>query len=347
MQAHLRRDTAGRPMGGLLSISGAGSCPEPVFYTLQRLTDGKYLTADALWRSGKSQLRGEVHSRTEDALVLSLGRDILSELDEKTDYRMSLGSGPSFPLTLEQDLLRPDGDADAPVVTGAESGREESGGRRLPGWLGGLAWGLAVAAGALLLLHVSQPGPVQLVSKPVSSAESGQTVVLVTAGESGTKKARAKVRQEEPAKPAAGAHRAAGRDGEAAGGQGGEEAWARKLHRSFQSSQAPASSVGQARRFLGPDADPRERDEAFLLLQDAAEKGNTEAMYLLAQLYDPLSSVPHDGVSADPLLAREWYRRAEASGVRHAGLAARALESYLEQLALQGDDEAQRALRSW
>ena len=116
------------------------------------------------------------------------------------------------------------------------------------------------------------------------------------------------------------------------------------LQSSFVSSDL---NVLLAKRVRVEGALQEETDTAFELLQDAANDGNTEAMYMLAQYYDPLSPLPHGSVEQDPCLAREWYMRASEGGLAKASLACDKLKKYIESKAAEGDKKAQNILCYW
>lgn len=109
----------------------------------------------------------------------------------------------------------------------------------------------------------------------------------------------------------------------------------------------PAASLALAKPLRTPEAGPEESDAAFLLLEDAAQKGNAEAMWLVGQFYDPVASLPRGSIPVDMALARQWYEKARASGVSQADAALKALRGHVEALAAKGDMEAKMLLQSW
>ena len=68
----------------------------------------------------------------------------------------------------------------------------------------------------------------------------------------------------------------------------------------------PATSLELARPLRTPQAGNDESDAAFLLLEDAAQKGNAEAMFLVGQFYDPQSDLPRGSIPADMSQAKHW-----------------------------------------
>jgi TPR repeat protein len=71
------------------------------------------------------------------------------------------------------------------------------------------------------------------------------------------------------------------------------------------SAEHPAALLALARAARNGDAEPRDPQRAFELLQRASRAGNAQAMYLLAQTY-----AEGEGTPADPALARHWLEQA-------------------------------------
>ena len=109
----------------------------------------------------------------------------------------------------------------------------------------------------------------------------------------------------------------------------------------------PAASLALAKPLRTPEASPEESDAAFLLLEDAAQKGNAEAMWLVGQFYDPAASLPRGSIPVDMALARQWYEKAKTAGVSQADAALKALRGHVEAQAAKGDMEARLLLQSW
>lgn len=109
----------------------------------------------------------------------------------------------------------------------------------------------------------------------------------------------------------------------------------------------PAAGLALAKPLRTPDAGPEESDAAFLLLEDAAQKGNAEAMWLVGQFYDPVATLPRGSIPVDMSLARQWYEKAKAAGVAQADAALKALRAHVEAEAGKGDMEAKMLLQNW
>lgn len=100
---------------------------------------------------------------------------------------------------------------------------------------------------------------------------------------------------------------------------------------------------------------------AFLVFRRAAETGNAPAQLELATFYDPLSTPPKAGFTADGARAADWYERAALAGSAEAqrklglllakgggGLAADPAKArnWLQQAAAQNDADAKKALET-
>ena len=109
----------------------------------------------------------------------------------------------------------------------------------------------------------------------------------------------------------------------------------------------PATSLELARPLRTPQAGNDESDAAFLLLEDAAQKGNAEAMFLVGQFYDPQSKLPRGSIPADMSQAKHWYETAKNKGYAEADKALAALRRHVEGEAAKGNAEASLLLREW
>ena len=106
----------------------------------------------------------------------------------------------------------------------------------------------------------------------------------------------------------------------------------------------PAKSLELAAPMRTENADESSSDGAFLLIEDAAQKGEARAMYLLGQFYDPANTLPKGTIQPDAGLAIDWYRKAQSAGIPEAADALSALKTHLEGRAAAGDAEAARLL---
>lgn len=105
----------------------------------------------------------------------------------------------------------------------------------------------------------------------------------------------------------------------------------------------PEQSLALGKELLG---EPDGSDAAFLLVEDAAEKGNSEAMLLTGGFYDPADESPSGSIITDPAQALAWYKKAKDAG--NAGAEARiaALRQWAEAEAAKGNADAKALLGS-
>lgn len=109
----------------------------------------------------------------------------------------------------------------------------------------------------------------------------------------------------------------------------------------------PGTSLDLARPLRTPTASADDSDAAFLLLEDAAQKGHAEAMFRVGQFYDPQCGLPRGSIPADMTQAKHWYENAKNKGWQEADAALAALRRHVEAKAAQGDAEAIMLLRNW
>lgn len=514
MQAYIRLDERRGRDHGLIVVTQADFVSDPVFFSLQRFSDGKYLASDSLWRSTKENLRACEYHWVNGTMTLVIGPDVVHELEPGTNYRLSVNGSPSIPVTLSRDVLRllaqraaqrasfaggrddladgyvagaaalgagvpsaagrsPDHEeTDTRAPRGARSGRRSSSWLRVP-LLAGATCLVAAGIGYTFWKWGDHNGPLELTPQSVlysgdvttvplegSGLDAGLGTALDAnlqgtpisvpalstaktdaypgadteshAGAQGTASATSSASAaassehmrgdgaeqalsglpdfgtpaqspteeyasdsvpdfgaESPQGPAASSaqveagsaatpgaatdrNHLAGRMsawlGSAAKGHpfhppvnvgdegtvsvvpavNGDESFATMVHDYLQSGGAtPAVNVALAKKVRVASASDSDSDTAFMLLRDAAESGNTEAMYMVAQFYDPLCPLPRGHVPVSPAQAAAWYKRAAAGGLLHAFASSDALHAHLRQQAEQGDREAIKALRDW
>lgn len=109
----------------------------------------------------------------------------------------------------------------------------------------------------------------------------------------------------------------------------------------------PEISLSLAKPMRKDDAGAEESDAAFLLLEDAAQKGTAEAMLLVGQFYDPLCPLPRGSIPVDMSQAKHWYDQAAQKGLAEAVKALDALHAHVRDKAARGDSEAQTLLNNW
>ena len=109
----------------------------------------------------------------------------------------------------------------------------------------------------------------------------------------------------------------------------------------------PDVSLAMAKPLRKAEATPEETDAAFLLLEDAAQKGDAESMFLVGQFYDPASTLPRGSIPADLTQAKRWYDQAVQKGRPQAKAALDKLKEYARGLEAKGDAEARSLLQNW
>jgi hypothetical protein len=87
-------------------------------------------------------------------------------------------------------------------------------------------------------------------------------------------------------------------------------------------------------------------DGAFLLLEDAAQKGSPEGMLGLARFYDPADTTPKGSIRPDPTQAYDWYNKAKDKGQGAADDALKALRAWTEA-EKDKNPQAKNLLENW
>ena len=104
----------------------------------------------------------------------------------------------------------------------------------------------------------------------------------------------------------------------------------------------PAQAVELAKIMRTPEG----ADGAFLLLEDAAQKGSPEGMLGLARFYDPADAEPKGSIRPDPAQAYDWYSKAKDKGQGAADDKLQALRAWAETEKGR-DPQAKNLLDSW
>lgn len=342
MRATITADPSRGPGYGIIEIHDAGNVIDPVF-VLRRGSDGKTLSGGG-WQESESALTPDAWDNDGGSLRLSVGPAVVDEMDNLDAYRLSLPGAGVCVLVL-RDLVYshisggqgvgvyapPAPEAEAPVETVTEPEPvaeeetppepvlpsvvgepplempEERKGKK--GGKGGLL------AGALLLLLLiggavwwfALRAPEKPPLPPAPAADQNRTVPAASAEKSPLAAAREQLR------------------GEA----------------------RPEMSLALAKPMRKDGAGAEESDAAFLLLEDAAQKGNAEAMLLVGQFYDPLSPLPRGSIPVDMSQAKHWYEQAAQKGRTEAAKALDALRAHARDEAAKGNTEAQNLLQNW
>lgn len=387
MKATITRDLDKGQGYGIIVITGAPAIPGVPAYSIQNSSAQEYLTQDGKWVSSKELITPERYGQLNGILSIAITPEILGQLDSLEAYRMTLGeSGEPFSLLLPDVLPSgciarvPDTDSTPPVPpvppaaetqpvaepatmepepvaeppltapqpqkeTQPEEPKPQSRSRQplviaivvlLVAIAGGLLWYL----GQKSQTPEPQPGPAAALPEETPKTESG-----ALPAEPGDEPVPAQQDAEAQAQPE----------------PQPEEAQSTTETRPVQQ---PRPFLAQAKQYLGGSADPEESvrmakpyrtptatapeaDGAFLLIEDAAQHDHAEAMFLLAQFYDPLNTLARGTIEPDAEQARNWYRKAANEGVPGAGEALQALHDDLQKKADAGDSSAATLLKNW
>lgn len=344
MRATLTANPTHGPGYGLIEVSGVGHMSDPVFVIYR--SDGKSLSGGG-WQESESTLRPETWENEDGNLRMAVGPAIVNEMDNLESYRISLPGIGLCPL-LVQNLVYshmgggqgigsyaplPDSSPIQPQASpepGPEPEPEPS----------------------------PDPGPVEAPptqveepwqSLPESRAKKqGKTallvgllvVLLLAAGALWWFVLRT---PHAPPLPTPLPQPAENTSQNTPSGRS-PLALAREQ---LRGEARPEVSLALAKPLRKTDATPEESDAAFLLLEDAAQKGNAEAMLLVAQFYDPVNVLPRGSLPVDISQARRWYDAALAKGRSEARAALDNLRAHVQTAADKGDAEARRLLQSW
>ena len=116
----------------------------------------------------------------------------------------------------------------------------------------------------------------------------------------------------------------------------------------LQGGAASDALLNTARPMRSAEASEESSDAAFLLIEQAAQNGdNAEAMYLLAQFYDPNATLPRGTIKPDLVQAHDWYKKARDKGYGDADASLASLKQACEAKANTGDREARALLQRW
>lgn len=341
MRATITADPSRGPGYGIIEIHDAGKVIDPVF-VLRRGSDGKILSSGG-WQESEKALTPDAWDNDGGSLRLAVGPAVVDEMDTLDAYRLSL-PGVGVCVLVPRDLVYshisggqgvggyapPQKQAEKPVesVTEPEPAAEEEMPLEpdMPSVAASpLEWPEerrekkigtgGLLAGALLLLLLvggavwwfALRTPEKQPLPPAPAVNQGRTPPPASASKSPLAAAREQLR------------------GEA----------------------RPEMSLALAKPLRKRDAGAEESDAAFLLLEDAAQKGHAEAMLLVGQFYDPLSALPRGSIPVDISQAKHWYDQAAQKGQTQAAKALDALRAHVRDKAAQGDAEAQNLLQNW
>ena len=325
MRATITADPSRGPGYGIIEIHDAGNVFAPAF-VLRRGSDGKTLSSGG-WQESETALTPDAWDNDGGSLRLAVGPAVVDEMDNLDAYRISLTGAGACVLVVQN------------LVYSHISGGQGVG------------------------VYAPPTEPLQAVPETEPAVEAPEPEPVVT---------------EPPL-------RMAREPGEGKSGKGGllvglallvlvagvavwwfmlrapEKPPLPSAPTAAQNQTAPAASANQsplaaAREQLRGEARPEmslaragaeESDAAFLLLEDAAQKGNAEAMLLVGQFYDPVSSLPRGSIPVDMGQAKHWYEQARQKGQAEAAKALDALRVHVQTEADKGNAEARSLLQNW
>ena len=363
MRASIMADSGRGPGNGIIEIFDAGSVNDPGF-TLLRASDGKCLGPRG-WQESETLLTPDAWDNDGGSLRLAVGSAVVDEVDNLDAYRISLrgvgscalavkslvyshiagghGMGAATPVApAPQPVPTP---APEPVVESPEpplafeepqqpapqledpltmntQQPEKSGGKGMLVALLVLALVAAGAAAWWFLLREPEKAPLPTPPAQTQNADKPQNT-----DQAQPKPAEAPKQGADAAKPAL-TPLASARE-------------------QLRGQALPDVSLAMAKPLRKADANPEETDAAFLLLEDAAQKGDAEAMFLVGQFYDPASTLPRGSIPADLTQAKRWYDQAAQKAQPQAKAALDKLKEYARGLEAKGDAEARALLQNW
>ena len=361
MRASIMADSGRGPGNGIIEIFDAGSVSDPGF-TLLRASDGKCLGPRG-WQESETLLTPDAWDNDGGSLRLAVGPTVVDEVDNLDAYRISLrgvgscalavkslvyshiagghGMGaatpvapapqpapapepvvesPEPPLAFEEPQ-QPAPQLEDPLTMNTQQ-PEKSGGKGMLVALLVLALVAAGAAAWWFLLREPEKAPL-----PTPPAQSQNADKPQNTDQAQPKPAEAPKQGADATKPAL-TPLASARE-------------------QLRGQALPDVSLAMAKPLRKADATPEETDAAFLLLEDAAQKGDAEAMFLVGQFYDPASTLPRGSIPADLTQAKRWYDQAAQKAQPQAKAALDKLKEYARGLEAKGDAEARSLLQNW
>ena len=365
MRASISADSGRGPGNGVIEIFDAGSVSDPGF-TLLRASDGKCLGPRG-WQESETLLTPDAWDNDGGSLRLAVGPAVVDEVDNLDAYRISLRGVGSCALTVKSLVyshiagghgmgaatpVAPAAPQPAPVVPEPEpivespepplafeepqqpapqqeaplemntQQPEKSGGKGMLVVLLVLALAAAGAAAWWFLLREPEKAPLPTPSAQTQNADKPQN-----SDQAQPKTADAPKQGADAAKPVL-TPLASARE-------------------QLRGQALPDVSLAMAKPLRKAEATPEETDAAFLLLEDAAQKGDAESMFLVGQFYDPASTLPRGSIPADLTQAKRWYDQAVQKGQPQAKAALDKLKEYARGLEAKGDAEARSLLQNW
>lgn len=357
MRASIAVDPVRGPGYGIIEFEGAGDVSSPVF-VLQRASDGKCLSSGG-WQESETAVAPQDWSAADGSLRLNVGPEVVDELDSLDAYRITLPGSGACALSVgkivysnisggqgmaggsrapEAPATRPDPEPDPMPVTPPEEAPAPD----------------------------PEPIPVQH-EPPLQMAESGEPsdsgsgkrmaliaaiVLLLCAGFAlwwfMLRTPETPPLPAAPEQPGSSAAPSTPAPQGANGGAAGKSPLA-NAREQLRGEALPDVSLAMAKPMRKMDASPEECDAAFLLLEDAAQKGNAEAMFLVGQYYDPTATLPRGSIPVDMTQAKRWYDEALQKGQDKAQAQSSLdkLKEYAKAEEAKGNAEARALLQTW
>lgn len=359
MRASIAVDPVRGPGYGIIEFEGAGDVSSPVF-VLQRASDGKCLSSGG-WQESETAVTPQDWSAADGSLRLNVGPEVVDELDSLDAYRITLPGYGACAMSVgkivysnisggqgmaggyrapEAPATRPDPEPDPmPVTPPEEAPAPESEPEPIPAQ--------------------SEP-PLQMAeSAESSSGGSGKWIALIVAIVlllcAGFALWWFMLRTPEtpplPDAPTQSGSLSAPAKSAPQGANGGaaERSPLASAREQLRGAALPDVSLAMAKPMRTMDASPEECDAAFLLLEDAAQKGNAEAMFLVGQYYDPTATLPRGSIPVDMTQAKRWYDEALQKGQDKAQAQSSLdkLKEYAKAEEAKGNAEARALLQTW
>lgn len=353
MRASIAADPERGPGYGIIEIEGAGDILSPSF-TLQRASDGKCLSSGG-WQESETAISPQSWNTDDSKLRLHVGPEVIDELDSLDAYRISLpgqgacamavgrliyssisgGQGMGGASAPEAPAAVSDPDPDPISVTPPELAPEPEPEPEAP-----------LAEQPLQMAHETGAGHS---GRGKTAIAMGVLALLLCAGLAVwwfvLRELEGPPLPQPPGQSASNS---------ASGAQSAENGAAPKAplataREQLRGEALPDVSLAMAKPMRKADASPEECDAAFLLLEDAAQKGNAEAMLLVGEYYDPTASLPRGSIPVDMTQARRWYDEALHKGHDKAlpQAALDRLKEYAKAEEARGNAEARALLQSW